>query len=352
MRRFDLEAEIAAGAAFVEVDPAVKHGVAATVRAAAADGTLGRGGESLCERDTCTHGDEDTRVTALRSLLHDAALALISARCSDDLDEGRLEAEVLYGEVSGLSRASVIARGGEEASGETVTQFERLLGRRLSHEPLAYILGRRECYGMTFEVGPGVLIPRPDTETLIEVTLTAVRAHPGARRLVRVADVGTGSGLVGLAVAKHAVATKVYSLDSSTTALAAAGRNQKRFGLESRVVLLAGYLLQSLPERVDVVTANLPYVPTAVIETLAAEVREWEPAGALDGGADGLDVIRALVGQLAEHLVDGPRAVLLEVGVGQASEVAELMEAVVGGTARVHRDLGGVERVVEVRRGF
>jgi release factor glutamine methyltransferase len=288
----------------------------------------------------------------LRTLLHDAATQLMDIGAADDLDAARLEVEVLYGEALGLDRAAVIARGGDAPDPEALPRFEAMLARRLQHEPLAYILGRRECFGMTFEVSPAVLIPRPETETLIEAALAAVREHPNARRLVRVADVGTGSGVVALAIAKHALTAKVYGLDASTAALAMAGRNRKRFALTERVVLLASHLLESLPERVDIVVANLPYIPAADIETLAPEVRDWEPRTALDGGPDGLDVTRALCAQLREHIADGPRAVLLEVGAGQAPAVSALLRASVRGDVRVHRDLARIERVVEVRSGY
>ena len=223
---------------------------------------------------------------------------------------------------------------------------------RLAHEPLAYILGRREFYGLTFEVHPGVLIPRPDTETLVEATLAAIREHPAARRLVRVADIGTGSGAVALAVARHASTAKVWATDVSTEALAIAGANRRRFGLEARVVLLAGDLLEPLTEPLDVVVANLPYIPTAEVDRLLPEVRDWEPRGALDGGVDGLAAFRALAAQLSAHLAAGPRAVLLEVGAGQAEAVAALFAEVVGGAVRTHRDLAGNERVVELRSGY
>lgn len=288
----------------------------------------------------------------LRLLLTDAARSLLAAGCDDTLDEARLETEVLYAEASGLTRAGVLARGNEEPSPDALPVFEATLARRLGHEPLAYILGRRECYGLTFEVHQGVLIPRPDTETLIDATLAAIREHPAARRLVRVADVGTGSGTVALAVAQHASMAKVWATDVSTEALAIAGTNRRRFGLEARVVLLTGDLLEPLTEPLDVVAANLPYIPTAEVERLAPEVRDWEPRGALDGGADGLDAFRALARQLPQHLAAGPRAVLLELGAGQAPSVAALFEAVVGGTARFHRDLAGIERVIEIRVGY
>jgi release factor glutamine methyltransferase len=291
-------------------------------------------------------------MTALRHHLHEAARRLLVIEAAPTLDEARLEAELLYAEAAGSNRARVLAAGSEEPDAASLDRFEALLARRLEHEPLAYILGRRECFGMTFEVARGVLIPRPDTETLIEATLAAVRDHPRSRRLVRVADVGTGSGAVALAVARHAPAARVYALDSSTEALAVVGRNRRRFGLQERVTLLVSDLLESLPEAVDIVTANLPYVPTIEVDSLAPEIRDWEPRPALDGGPDGLDVIRALAAQLPDRLADGPRAVLLEVGFGQADEVAGLLSDALGAPARLHHDLAGIARVVEVRAGY
>ena len=213
-------------------------------------------------------------------------------------------------------------------------------------------LGRREFYGLTFAVGPGVLIPRPDTETLVAATLAAIGEHPASRRLVRVADVGTGSGAVALALARHAPTAKVWATDVSTEALAIAGANRRRFGLEARVVLLAGDMLDPVSDPLDVVAANLPYIPTTEVARLLPEVRDWEPQGALDGGVDGLDAFRALAAQLPAHLAAGPRAVLLEVGAGQAQAVAALFAEVVGGAVRLHRDLADLERVVEVRAGY
>lgn len=291
-------------------------------------------------------------VTILRAHLQAAARALIDAGCDDTLDEARLEVEVLYAEASGLTRAAVLARGSDEPDPAALETFEATLARRLAHEPLAYILGRREFYGMTFAVRRGVLIPRPDTETLVEAALAAVRAHPASRRLVRVADVGTGSGAIALTLARHAPTAKVWATDQSTEALAIAGANRRTFHLESQVVLLAGDLLEPLLDPLHVVVANLPYIPTAEVDTLAPEVRDWEPRGALDGGEDGLAPFRALAAQLPEHLAEGPNALLLEVGAGQASEVASIVTAALGGSISLHRDLSGIQRVVEVRVGY
>ena len=155
----------------------------------------------------------------IRGRLHEAARRLMAAQAADDLDEGHLEAELLYGEAAGMDRTQVIAAGAEVPEPDALVRFGTLLERRLGHEPLAYILGRREFYGLSFAVGPGVLVPRPETETLVEATLAAVREHPGARRVVRVADVGTGCGAVALAVAKHAPNAKLFATDASTEAL-------------------------------------------------------------------------------------------------------------------------------------
>ncbi|MBM3139458.1 MAG: peptide chain release factor N(5)-glutamine methyltransferase [Chloroflexi bacterium] len=297
----------------------------------------------------------DRPAPTLRARLQAASQRLLGAHCADDLDDARLQAELLYGEAAGLDRARVIAAGGGAADPTALERLEALLLRRLGHEPLAYILGWREFYGLRFEVGPGCLVPRPETETLVEAGLAAIREHPSARRVVRVADVGTGSGAVALAVARHALIAKVIAVDVSTGALAWAARNRRRLGPMERVVLLAGDLLEPIAEPLDVVLANLPYIPTEEFEALPDEIRASEPRLAVDGGEDGLDPFRRFASQLPEHLADGPVAVLMEVGAGQAGTVTDLIVDAVGRpetTTAVHRDLRGSRRVVEVRAGY
>ena len=218
-----------------------------------------------------------------------------------------------------------------------------LLARRLGGEPLPYITGRREFYGLSYLVGPGALIPRPETETLVEAALGAIRGHPRALGRVVVLDVGTGPGTVALAVARHAPQAAVIATDSSTEALAWADRNRERLGLRDRVALLQGDLLEPVSEPADVVLANLPYIPSGELALLPAEIREAEPALAVDGGEDGLGPIRRLVAQLPRHLAPGPCAALLEVGPGQAVFVEDLLEEALGpGLALArHRDLRG-----------
>lgn len=280
----------------------------------------------------------------VRQALADARRELAEAGIDDDA----LEAEVLLRDLLDTDRARFYRDIDAPLSEAQLAHFQERIQRRLGGEPTAYILGRREFYGLTFEVGPGVLIPRPETETLVEATLAAIRAHPRSRRAVRVADVGVGCGAVALAVAKHAPTASVFATENSPEALACADRNRERLGLTGRVVLLAGELLEPVPEPLDVVTANLPYVPTAEYEALPPEIRDHEPRAAVDGGEDGLDLIRALARELTQHLA--PEAsVLLEVGSGQAGVVSDLLTDAIGGEERTHRDLLGIRRVVEVR---
>jgi release factor glutamine methyltransferase len=295
-------------------------------------------------------------VSDVSTTLRTAANRLLEVAAADDLDEARLEAELLYGEATGLDRAHVIAAGRDTPPTEALTTFEQLLARRLAHEPLAYILGRREFYGLTFDVGPGCLIPRPETETLVEAALEAIRDHPQSRRLVRVADIGTGSGAVAIAVARHAPSAKMFAIDASTAALPWAGKNLRKLGPLERVVLLTGDLLDPIGEPLDIILANLPYVPTDEFNSLPPEIRAHEPEVAVDGGDDGLELYRRFASQLRAHLVDVAYAVLVEIGAGQAPFAEDFLLDGLGRPAnaevRMHRDLRGIRRVVEVRVGL
>lgn len=288
----------------------------------------------------------------LAATLHTAAERLLAVHSASDIDDARLQVELLYARAAGVERAAVVASGGRPADTAALATFDALLNRRLAHEPLAYILGEREFFGLSFLVGPGALVPRPETETLVERVLAATAAHPAARRLVRVADVGTGSGAVALSVARHAPNTRVYAIDTSTEALAWAGRNRARLAVQERVVLLHGDLLEPVPEPLEIVAANLPYIPTEEYERLPDEIRRGEPRLAVDGGEDGLALYRQLFAQLPTHLAEGPVALLFEIGAGQAGYAAELAAEVLGAPAVTHRDLLGIRRVVEVRRGY
>ncbi|GMU39162.1 MAG: release factor glutamine methyltransferase [Chloroflexota bacterium] len=293
----------------------------------------------------------------VRALVQAASQRLLAARAAEDVDDARLQAEVLFGEASGLDRPQVIAAGDRPADPAAAEQFEALIARREGHEPLAYILGRREFFGLTFEVGPGCLVPRPETEGVVEAALAAIRDHPRSGRLVRVADIGTGSGIIGLSIAQHAPQARVTCVDISTEALQWAGRNMRRFGLQERVVLLAGDLCEPLQEPVDILCANLPYVPTEEFESLPDQIRLREPRIAVEGGETGVELIARLARQLPQHLAPDTAAVILEMGAGQMGWVEDLVLTALreaGRTpldARQHRDLRGIRRVLEVRVG-
>jgi release factor glutamine methyltransferase len=302
-----------------------------------------------------TAGGETGTPAPLRALVQRAAERLLARHCSEDLDEARLEAELLFGRAAGLDREHVIAAGAAPPDPAAREAFDALLDRRLAHEPLAYILGQREFYGLDFEVGPGCLVPRPETETLVEAALAAIREHPNTRRLVRVADIATGSGAVAIAVARHALTARIFATDLSSEALQWAGRNRRRLGVMDRVVLLTGDLLEPLSEPLDVVLANLPYIPTEEYEALPEEIRAHEPRISVDGGEDGLEIYRRFAAQLPTHLAEGAVAVLMEIGAGQAPFVEDMLVAAIGrpgSETRVHRDLRGNRRVIEVRAGY
>ncbi len=288
--------------------------------------------------------------------LQEAANHLIKLGAADSLDESRLEVELLYGEAANIDRAHVIASGSKTIDPEAYALFKQLLNRRIAREPLSYIIGTREFYGLTFEVGSGVLIPRPETETLVEAALVAVNDHPRAGHVVRVADIGTGSGAVAISVALHASNTHVFAVDASTTALQWAEKNLQRLGPIDRLNITPGDLLDPVDEPLDVILANLPYVPTKEFNVLPEEIRLHEPSIAIDGGDDGLVPYRRFSSQLSKHLARDAYSILCEIGTGQAHCVQELLLNSLGRPpdvdVRLHKDLQGFERVIEVRAGY
>ncbi len=260
------------------------------------------------------------------------------------IEEPQLEAELLLRHVLGLDKTCFYLRLPEALSERQYERFLDLLGQRVKRKPLAYITGHREFYDLDLHVAPGVLIPRPETELLVEQVLRLARVPERAGRPLTFVDVGTGSGAIALAVAKQLPQLEVFATDCSPAALAVASFNARRLRLAGRVRFLQGDLLDPLPGQVDLVAANLPYVPTAVWETLAPEVRDHEPRTALDGGRDGLDQIRRLIGQLPAHLRPGGGAVL-EIDPAQAATVADLASAA-GATPAILPDLAGQARLL------
>jgi release factor glutamine methyltransferase len=270
----------------------------------------------------------------VREAIGRAAGVLAAAGC----ETPRLDAELLLGEVLGVERARLVVDAGRVVEDDVIRGFDALVQRRAAREPVAYILGRRSFRRLSVAVDRRVLIPRPETELLVEVALTL-------RAGARVVDVGTGSGAVALAVAVERPDLEVWGVDVSADALEVARLNASRLGLSVRFV--QGDLLEGVSGMpFDAVLANLPYVASGEACALAPEISGHEPAGALFAGPDGLSVIRRLVSMLSPEV----SLVALEIGVGQGDEVASMVRGAGFGAVERLRDLAGHERVVVGRR--
>lgn len=271
-------------------------------------------------------------------VLHRATAALEAA----GVDGARLDAEVLLAQALSVDRAHLLSLLNEHIDGGAAAAFEALLARRLAHEPTAYIVGRREFYGIEFACTPAALIPRPETEMLVEIALDAARRQPSRLTVV---DVGSGSGAVAIAIAANAPGTRVIGTDTSPDALLLAQANALRAG--AAVDFVRTTLLRGL-RRADVVVANLPYIPEDDWRALPSEIREHEPREALVGGAHGTEAIDALLAEAPAVLAPGG-VLAAEVGDGQAGHVAEVASAAFPEAAvSVHDDLAGLARVVVV----
>jgi release factor glutamine methyltransferase len=274
--------------------------------------------------------------TSVRDALDSAAIAIAAAGC----ETPKLDAEVLLADVLDVDRARLLTDRDLTVAGPAVRAFQDAVRRRaVTREPVAYITGRRGFRHIELRVDPRALIPRPETELLIEVALAL---PPRARVL----DVGTGSGAIALALAHERPDLEITGSDVSEPALELARANGQRLGLPVRWLLAD--LLDGMPDEFDAVLANPPYVAEGERGTLAPEILRHEPAGALFAGPDGLDTIRVLLAQLATR--ECVRFAALEVGAAQADAVAELLPDAGFREVRAERDLAGIERVVVGRR--
>ena len=298
-----------------------------------------------------------TVVRALRRIrdrLRDAGIA------EPDLEAELLLRSAFRHEGPGLvSRAWLYQRPGETVDESTERQVDSLLTRRLAGEPSAYITGVREFRSLDFEVTPDVLIPRPETELLVDKTIELAKAgfspvpsreseRPGLRA-PRIVDVGTGSGAIAVSLARELPSASIIATDLSWGALAVAQKNARRHGVEHRISFRHGDLLLPVHAYVDFIVANLPYVTSEDWRGLAPEVREHEPALALRGGEDGLDLIRSLLAQAPRYLRPGG-AVCLEFGIGQAEALRQCAQSYLPGTeVEVFDDFAGIPRVLLAR---
>jgi release factor glutamine methyltransferase len=255
------------------------------------------------------------------------------------IDNPRGEARLLFAHALGISRDQTLTA---TPTPDQIAKFAALVARRVAHEPFAYITGRKEFWSLDFEVGPGVLVPRPDTETLIE---EALRLVPDRDAPLRIADLGAGSGALLVAALKEFPNASGIGFESSPEAFSYAAANAARLIGSRAHVRPADW--DSAEGPFDLVFSNPPYIAAGDIESLAPDVADFEPRAALDGGQDGLEAYRALAALLPRILAPGGYG-LLELGLGQANAVAGLFPKVE--IVRIAPDLGGVPRCLVLRK--
>ncbi|MBI2851392.1 MAG: peptide chain release factor N(5)-glutamine methyltransferase [Chloroflexi bacterium] len=257
-----------------------------------------------------------------------------------NIEDPALESVVLLTRALKMNRVQLYLEFDNPISPEQAEQFGRLVTRRLKGEPAAYIVGHREFYGFDFCVDSNVLIPRPETELIVEQALELAKDRP----ITTIADIGTGCGAIAISLAHKLPETKIYATDISAAALKVASANCQKHGVSDRICLLEGDLLAPLPEPVDLIVANLPYVTD--VDLNKVNTFGFEPTLALSGGPDGLDKIRRLCSQVSEKLSPGG-SLLLEIGQGQVAAVTALLRnAFPAFKIEAFTDLAGIGRVV------
>jgi release factor glutamine methyltransferase len=283
--------------------------------------------------------------TPKASVVLEAAAASLAAA---GIESAQLDAQLLLAAAAHVDRAALLS-GSVDLSPKTLAQFAPMMARRTAREPVAYILGRREFYSLEFEVNREVLIPRPQTETVVDVALEFIADHPRARVL----DLGTGSGAIAVALAVNAPEVNVVASDIWRPALALARHNAVSLKVAERIGFVAADVFERLDAeptlgKFDLVISNPPYIVDDQVARLEAEVRNFEPLVALRGGPDGLDFFRRIAAGVKSHLERGGLLVL-EVGAGQDSAVAAILAAAGMHPAAVIKDLDGIARVVTAR---
>lgn len=277
------------------------------------------------------------------------------------LDAARVDApattaRLLLSQTTGQSKEWLIAHSDESLAADEQIHFQSLLTRVMAHEPLFYVLGHREFFGLDLHIDKRVLIPRPETEMLVELALDTLAQgrSAGLRGDIQVIDVGTGSGAVPIAIAKHAPAIAILATDISKDALDVARLNAARHGVMDRIAFVQADLLAGIHTLPLVITANLPYVTCAEIDGLPPEIQTHEPRVALDGGEDGLDLVRRLLSQIAWMAGTAGqtplRAAFLEFGASQGEAVLQAARAILPrAQCEIKKDLAQLDRVLSIR---
>lgn len=282
-------------------------------------------------------------ITTVADVSRHSVAALVKA--GFPIEDARRDVSVLVRHLLDWDTADWLSRQHDATPVGLVARLDALVSRRSLGEPVAYLCGHREFYGRAFVVSPAVLIPRPETELLVERALAAIDDRAGMRRDVPIIDIGTGSGCIAITLAAERPGVRVVATDTSAAALEVARANASRHGVTDRLRFSEGTLTSGV-SGVDVVVSNPPYVPERDRNRLMRDVRDFEPSSALFAGEDGLDVIRPLIPEAQTALRPGG-TLLLEIGAGQADAVGDLLAAAGFTTIRRWPDLAGILRVVE-----
>lgn len=277
--------------------------------------------------------------------------ALILTRqtlASVNSDEAGIESELLLCQVLGISKTKLYSEPQRVLTPTEIKELQHSINRCLLHEPIAYILEHGDFYGHDFYVNHHVFIPRPETELLVEEAINFAHNHSISQNEFILADIGTGSGAIAISVALALPQAKVYAIDITTSTLHVAHINCQRHHVTHQVTLLQGNLLEPLPEPVNVIIANLPYVKNHELRVLAPETIDFEPSVALIGGEDGLNVIRQLLNQIEGKICPGG-CLLLEIGYGQKEPITSLINShFAQASIEIVPDLAGIERIARI----
>ncbi|MDI6783066.1 MAG: peptide chain release factor N(5)-glutamine methyltransferase [bacterium] len=285
----------------------------------------------------------------IQEILRQAEQRLKSA----GIDSARLDSEVLLAYVLGYSRSELLVHSAQQLNSDQMVEFLKLVQARKEHQPVAYLTGIKEFMGLDFLVTPEVLIPRPETEILVETTLQIISNL--AKQKLRILDIGTGSGNIAISLAKQLELAEVVALDISEQAIAVAKQNAILHQVNDRIRFIKSALFDNISEtenRFEIIVSNPPYIPEPEFEQLSLDIREYEPHQALTGGNDGLNIIRKIIQESADYLTQ-QGYLIMELGDGQAKKVRNLIEQSSQFDIQSTRfifDLAGKERVVVTKR--
>lgn len=290
-------------------------------------------------------------VPALRGHSVDGVRRTLAAAFNTrDIDSPELDARLLIGDALGLDLTGLIVAAARTLTAKEASAIEAMAQRRLAGEPVARILGHKEFWGLSFELSPATLVPRPDTETVVQTALAFVRDAGIADKPIRIADIGTGTGAILLALLSELPQATGIGTDISREALGTAERNAGRLGLAGRATFAESNYAAELDGAFDLIVSNPPYIRSQDIEGLALDVRAHDPHLALDGGDDGLDAYRAIAPQTA-RLLHPDAALIVEIGEGQGTDVIRIFAAAGLIPDRVPKaDLAGIARVILARK--